>query len=64
MNVHLPVSRQDGAETVPVKLTVNGSPVAADIAPWTTLLDFLRETMRPIRPRSAISAKSATWRPA
>lgn len=29
----------------PVRLTVNGNPVDAEVAPWVTLLDFLREQL-------------------
>ena len=31
--------------TFPLSLTVNGTPRQFDVAPWTTLLDLLRETM-------------------
>jgi xanthine dehydrogenase YagT iron-sulfur-binding subunit len=29
----------------PLRLTVNGKPVEAEVAPWVTLLDFLREQL-------------------
>jgi xanthine dehydrogenase YagT iron-sulfur-binding subunit len=29
----------------PIQLKVNGDPVAAEVAPWVTLLDFLREQL-------------------
>ena len=33
------------APTSPITLTINGKPVKLDVAPWTTLLDALRESV-------------------
>ncbi|HJS86514.1 MAG TPA: 2Fe-2S iron-sulfur cluster-binding protein, partial [Acetobacteraceae bacterium] len=32
-------------DRVPISLTVNGKPHRLEVAPWTTLLDLLRETL-------------------
>jgi xanthine dehydrogenase YagT iron-sulfur-binding subunit len=33
------------ARTSPITLTINGNPIKLDVAPWTTLLDALRESV-------------------
>jgi xanthine dehydrogenase YagT iron-sulfur-binding subunit len=33
------------ANTIAINLTINGQPRTLDVAPWTTLLDLLRETL-------------------
>jgi len=32
-------------DTIPITLTINGVPHSLDVAPWTTLLDLLRERL-------------------
>jgi xanthine dehydrogenase YagT iron-sulfur-binding subunit len=46
MNVQSPPPRASGAETIALRLTINGAAVTTEIAPWTTLLDLLREQLR------------------
>lgn len=42
----MPDSPDEGPASVfPIHLTVNGKAVAASLAPWVTLLDFLRENL-------------------
>jgi xanthine dehydrogenase YagT iron-sulfur-binding subunit len=37
-----PTSHSGGMQTTPVSFTLNGAPTTLDLAPWTTLLDALR----------------------
>ena len=37
-----PTPQPAGMDTIPVSFTLNGAPTTLDLAPWTTLLDALR----------------------
>jgi xanthine dehydrogenase YagT iron-sulfur-binding subunit len=41
-----PLTSPAGASELPISLTINGEPRTIAVAPWTTLLDLLREVLQ------------------